>query len=63
MNAAKTDKKKSYYKEGMRLLFQSEENFDNYLQVYEDYKNAYTLRSDRIDKLRNEIKIIKKLDV
>lgn len=63
MNAAKTDKKKSYYKEGMRLLFQPEENFDNYLQVYEDYKNAYTLRSDRIDKLRNEIKIIKKLDV
>ncbi len=63
MNAAKTEKKKSYYKEGMRLLFQPDENFDNYTQVYEDYKNALDIRSDRIDKLRNEIKIIKKLEV
>ena len=45
----------------MRLLFQPDENFDNYTQVYEDYKNALDIRSDRIDKLRNEIKIIKKL--
>ena len=63
MDEAKNDKKKNYYKEGMRLLFQADENFDNYEQVYNDYKNALTLRSDRIDKLYNEIKIIKKLEV
>ena len=63
MNSAKTEKKKAYYKEGMRLLFQPDENFDNYLQVFEDYKNALNIRTDRIDKLRNEIKIIKKLEV
>ena len=63
MDEAKYDKKKNYYKEGMRLLFQADENFDNYEQVYNDYKNALTLRSDRIDKLYNEIKIIKKLEV
>ena len=63
MEEAKTDKKKNYYKEGMRMLFQIDENFDNYRQVYEDYKNALEMRKDRVDKLYNEIKIIKKLEV
>ena len=45
------------------MLFQPDENFDNYEQVYSDYKNALDIRSDRILKLRNEIKIIKKLEV
>lgn len=63
MEEAKTDKKKSYYKEGMRMLFQVDENFDNYRQVYEDYKNALEIRSDRVKKLYDEIKIIKKLEV
>ena len=63
MEEAKTDKKKSYYKEGMRMLFQLDENFDNYRQVYEDYKNALEIRTDRVKKLYNEIKIIKKLEV
>lgn len=63
MEEAKTDKKKSYYKEGMRMLFQVDENFDNYRQVYEDYKNALEIRTDRVKKLYDEIKIIKKLEV
>ncbi len=63
MEEAKTDKRRNYYKEGMRLLFQFDENFDNYLKVYEDYKNALKIRSERVDKLYNEIKIIKKLEV
>ena len=60
---AKTDKKKEYYREGMKMLFQIDENFENYKQVFEEYKNALDIRTDRIDKLRNEIKIIKKLEV
>ena len=63
MLKAKTDKKKNYYKEGMKMLFQVDENFDNYRQVYEDYKNALAMRTERVDKLYNEIKIIKKLEV
>ena len=63
MYEAKTDKKKSYYKEGMKLLFQADENFDNYMQVFEDYKNALQFRSERVDKLYKEIKIIKKLEI
>lgn len=63
MQEAKTDKKKNYYKEGMKMLFQVDENFDNYKQVFQDYKNALAIRTDRIDKLYKEIKIIKKLEV
>ena len=63
MNEAKTDKKKQYYKEGMKMLFLVDENFENFKQVYEDYKNALEMRSDRVRKLYNEIKIIKKLEV
>ena len=63
MKEAKTDKKKSYYMEGMKMLFQIDENFENYLQVYDDYKNALNVRTDRVNKLYKEIKIIKKLEV
>ncbi len=63
MNEAKTDKKREYYREGMKMLFLIDENFDNFKQVYEDYKHALEIRSDRVTKLYNEIKIIKKLEV
>ena len=63
MQEAKTDKKKNYYREGMKMLFQVDENFNNYKQVFQDYKNALEIRTDRIDKLYKEIKIIKKLEV
>lgn len=63
MNEAKTDKKKNYYKEGMRMLFLADENFENFNQVYEDYKHALSMRSERVDQLYAEIKIIKKLEV
>ena len=63
MNEAKTDKKRAYYREGMKMLFLIDENFDNFKLVYEDYKHALEIRSDKIKKLYNEIKIIKKLEV
>lgn len=63
MQEAKTDKKKNYYREGMKMLFQVDENFNNYKQVFKDYQNALAIRTDRIDKLYKEIKIIKKLEV
>ena len=63
MEAAKTDKKREYYHEGMRLLFQAGEDFDNFPQIFQDYKDALKIRTDRVDKLYKEIKIIKKLQV
>ena len=57
------EKTKDYYHEGMRLLFHDGENMENYLQVLEEYKTAIMTRKDRIQKLYQEIKIIKKLRV
>ena len=63
MNSAKKGSTKDYYKAGMQLLFQPGENFDNYLQVLAEYESALVIREDRIKKLYDEIKIIKKLKI
>ena len=60
---AKKDKEKEYYREGMRMLFQSGENFDNYEQVLSEYRQAINTREDVKAKLYNEIDIIKKLKI
>jgi hypothetical protein len=60
---AKKDKDKNYYSEGMKLLFAQGENFENYKNVLEEYRTALIVRKDIIDKLYNEISIIKKLRV
>ncbi len=58
-------KTKDYYNEGIRLLIKSKdgETMENYKQVLEEYKQALEIRKDKIDKLYNEIKIIKKLKI
>ena len=63
MKKSTKDKDKSYYSEGMKMLFKTGENFDNYKQVLKEYKEALVFRKARIDKLYEEIKIIKKLKV
>lgn len=60
---AKKDKEKEYYREGMRMLFQSSESFDNYEQVLSEYRQAIITREDVKAKLYNEIDIIKKLKI
>ena len=57
------DKIKNYYHEGMRLLFQDGETFENFAQILEEYKQALDIREEAIDRLQQEIKIIKKLRV
>ncbi len=52
-----------YYKEGMQMLFEDGENFDNYKQVLDEYRMAVITREDVKDKLYKEIKIIKKLRI
>lgn len=63
MNNAPNQKKRNYYKEGMELLFLEGENYDNYQTVLEEYKTALGERQEIINKLYEEIKVIKKLKV
>lgn len=63
MHSAKKASTYDYYKTGMKLLFQPGEDFDNYKDVLAEYESALVLRQDRIDKLYDEIKIIKKLKI
>ncbi len=53
----------NYYKEGIRLLLQEGETYENYYQILQEYKDALSLRQNVIKKLNAEIKIIKKLQV
>ena len=60
---AKKEKERDYYREGMRMLFAHGENFENYSQVLDEYRQAVIVRKDVKDKLYKEIKIIKKLRI
>ena len=60
---AKKDKDKEYYREGMRMLFQTGETFENYQQVLTEYREAIATRENVKAKLYNEIDIIKKLKI
>lgn len=59
----KKDKEKEYYRNGMQMLFQTGENFDNYEHVLSEYRQAIIVRTDVKDKLCKEIRIIKKLKI
>lgn len=63
MQKTSNQNKRDYYKEGMQMLFQLGENFQNYHQVLQEYRDALIVRETRINDLYNEIKIIKKLKV
>ena len=57
----KSEKGKEYYENGMKSLFANNENFDNYMNVLEDYKTAIDNKNNLINDLYNEVKILKKL--
>ena len=63
MNKTKNEKKKNYYLEGMKILFDTGETLENYQNIYEEYKEAYKNRKSIIDNLYSEIKIIKKMKI
>ena len=62
-NKQSKEKDKAYFLEGIKMLLSQEETVDNFLSVLEEYKIAQKNKEDSIDKLNNEIKIIKKLKV
>ena len=61
MESAPNEKRKKYFLEGMEILFKKDENIDNFDEMYKEYSEAYTTRKTMIDKLYEEVKIIKKL--
>ena len=63
MNSASKEKDKKYYLDGIKALLKKDETIDNYIEIHEEYKDAYITRRAMIDKLYAEIKIIKKLSV
>ncbi len=63
MNSTSNPKTKEYYKEGMQMLFQAGESFDNYKNVLAEYRDALVLREQRVSDLYKEIKIIKNLKI
>lgn len=63
MNSAKKEDTRIYYLEGINSLLKKGENLENYKTIYSEYSDAYVMRKGMIDKLYDEIKIIKKLKV
>lgn len=61
MNSTKSDKKKNYFLEGMKIYLEQNETVENYEGILEEYKLAYQNRKDKIKSLQEEIKEIKKL--
>lgn len=63
MKASKTEKDKTYYENGVKLLLIQGENIANYKDVLEEYEQALILRNGVLKKLDSEIKKIKKMKV
>lgn len=62
-NKAKKEKQKQYYENGMKVLFSKDENMDNYKDVLADYEKAVQKKTELINQLYQEVKILKKLKV
>lgn len=63
MESTNKEKTKQYYFEGMKLLLATNETIENYQTLLNEYRTALEIRQNRIQKLYDEIKIIKKLKV
>ena len=63
MENSKKDKDKKYFLDGINLLLLDDDTTDNFENVYEDYKLALENKCKQVDKLEDEIKIIRKLKI
>lgn len=63
MEHAKKEKDKEYFLAGIQLMLSPGETIENYRQIQAEYTDALHAKQDAVDKLYNEIKIIKKLKV
>ena len=63
MEKARSERKKKYYEEGIKMLLAKREDFKNYKYVLEEYREALLKRKEIINNLYSEIKQIKKLKI
>ena len=63
MMKSKSENKKNYYHEGMKMLYDNGENDDNFKDILSQYQEALITRTKIIDDLNKELKEIKKLRV
>lgn len=63
MVKSKSENKKNYYLEYMKIYLQDNETVGNFFTIYDNYKSAYQLRKAKIDNLYSEVKVIKKLKI
>ena len=63
MLEAKTEEKKQYFIEYMKLYFKDKETVENFKEIEKEYIDAYNTRKAKVEHLYDEIKIIKKLKV
>lgn len=61
MIATTNEDDKAYYSSVISELLSKGESLENYKQVLADYKNAYTKKSEALNKLSKELKSIKEL--
>lgn len=62
-NSAKKENDILYYDQYIDMLLQPNESVDNFMELYEEFEDAYNLRKQVLADLYKEIKIIKKLKV
>ena len=63
MIQSKTEDKKNYFLEYMKIYLIENETVSNFHNIFENYKKADEVRKNKINNLYNEVKIIKKLKV
>lgn len=60
---SKTETKKNYYLEYMKMYLEDGETLGNFQKIQDEYTLAYKTRKEKIDTLYNEMRTIKKLKV
>ena len=58
-----SEKKKTYFEEGVKMYLKAPETIENFKEFLNNYKEAYDLQQKKIDELYSEIKAIKKLKI
>lgn len=63
MEKSTKEKDINYNLEGMKMYLEPDETVEKFPQIFEEYKEAYNARKQKIEKLYDEVKKIKKLKV
>ena len=61
MKSAKNEKKENYFYEYTKLYLEQGEDINNFIEIKQEYVDAYKKRKEKINTLYDEIKKIKKL--